>query len=209
MHSHSNNPCGPWHHGRASWMASGWKKKRRGRGGPWGPPPPPWFAHFFGEPPRRAERGEVRWLILDALSEQPRHGYEVIQTIKSRSGGGYSPSPGTVYPTLQMLEEMELVTSTEEKRGRKVYALTDKGKEELEAHRGEVEDAYERFGGGSPPWGPADPHELARWMKRLMRSFGRSLRRGHLTDEKRKAIETVIREAAERIEQIMRGDEPG
>src|SRR5262245_1399993 len=109
---------GPW-----GW---GWVGGRHGHGGRrWGPPPPPrppfppWFFDMFGERPPRAERGEVRLLILDALSDKGRHGYDVIQTIGERSGGTYRPSPGTIYPTLQMLEEMGHVRVVEQD-GRKV-----------------------------------------------------------------------------------------
>src|SRR5499427_9939410 len=72
----------------------------------WPGGPPPGFGDWFGGPPPRAERGGVRYLVLDTLAERPRHGYEIIQAIEERSGGAYRPSPGVVYPTLQMLEEL-------------------------------------------------------------------------------------------------------
>src|SRR5215467_15016270 len=77
----------------------------------------PWSEWMRGRPPR-AERGTVRWLVLDAIAAQPRHGYEVIQAIAERSRGAYKPSPGVIYPTLQMLEEMGHARSTmrEERR---------------------------------------------------------------------------------------------
>jgi Transcriptional regulator PadR-like family len=91
----------------------------QGRRGPFGPPgrspfgghgahgpKHPSWGDWFGSPPPRAERGGVRYLVLDALAERPRHGYEVIQVIEERSGGSYRPSPGVIYPTLQMLEEL-------------------------------------------------------------------------------------------------------
>lgn len=61
---------------------------------------------MLGDPPPRAERGEIRYLVLDAIKERPRHGYEIIQHIEERAGGTYRPSPGVIYPTLQMLEEL-------------------------------------------------------------------------------------------------------
>src|SRR5258707_4546330 len=99
--------------------ARGWGSRRHGMGGP-----PAWFGDWFGGPPPRAERGEVRYLVLDALAQRPRHGYEVIQAIEERSGGAYRPSPGVIYPTLQMLEELgHAELSTQE--GRQVYSITE------------------------------------------------------------------------------------
>jgi DNA-binding PadR family transcriptional regulator len=96
-------------------------RRRRGRGGP------------------RAARGDIKAAILALLEEEPMHGYEMIKEIEERSGGAWSPSPGSIYPTLQMLEEQGLVTGTEAD-GRRRFALTDAGREA----RTEAE--------GRPPW---------------------------------------------------------
>jgi DNA-binding PadR family transcriptional regulator len=80
-------------------------------GGPWG---------------SRARRGDVRPAVLRLLSEQPMHGYQIIQELTSRSGGAWSPSAGSVYPTLQLLSDEGLVTS-EETAGKKVFSLTEAG----------------------------------------------------------------------------------
>lgn len=101
---------------------------------------------WFGPTPwsgRRARRGDVRAALLALLAEKPMHGYDVIQELASRSGGAWRPSPGSIYPTLQMLEDEGLVTS-EERDGKRVFSLTDLGKAEVEARN-------ERSG-GVPPW---------------------------------------------------------
>lgn len=101
---------------------------------------------WFGPTPwsgRRARRGDVRAALLALLAERPMHGYDIIQELASRSGGAWRPSPGSIYPTLQMLEDEELVTS-EERDGKRVFSLTDPGKAEVEARK-------ERSG-GVPPW---------------------------------------------------------
>jgi len=85
----------------------------------------------FG-PHGRARRGNVKAAILAVLAEQPMHGYEVMQQLESRSGGMWRPSPGSVYPTLQLLEDQGLVRS-EEVEGRRVFSLTDEGKTEAAA----------------------------------------------------------------------------
>jgi len=75
----------------------------------------------------RARRGDVRAAVLALLAEQPRHGYEVIQELADRSGGVWRPSPGSVYPTLQLLQDEGLVTA-DDVDGRRVFTLTDAGR---------------------------------------------------------------------------------
>jgi DNA-binding PadR family transcriptional regulator len=93
--------------------------RRRGR--PFGP------GHAFG---RRAGRGDIRAAILALLAESPMHGYQIIQELAERTGGVWRPSPGSVYPTLQQLEDEELVRETAPESGKRVYELTDAGREQ-------------------------------------------------------------------------------
>ena len=79
------------------------------------------------------ERGLLRFLILDSLQAQPRHGYEIIKSLEERTGGRYAPSAGAIYPTLQLLDDQNLV-ATEQQGSRRLYALTDAGRAELAAH---------------------------------------------------------------------------
>ncbi|HEY8142524.1 MAG TPA: PadR family transcriptional regulator [Kofleriaceae bacterium] len=116
-------------------------------GGPPQPPVPPSppSPPFFGDAPsgwhgRRARRGEIRAAILGLLGERPMHGYELMRELESRSGGMWRPSPGSVYPTLQMLEDEGLVTGSEVD-GRRTFALTESGRGER-AERGDE----------APPW---------------------------------------------------------
>ncbi|MFJ4090237.1 PadR family transcriptional regulator [Kitasatospora sp. NPDC089913] len=111
-----------------------------GGGGPGGRPGPPWARGGFGGPPPwvrgrrggRARRGDVRASLLALLKERPMHGYEMIAEIAERSGGAWRPSPGSVYPTLQLLEEEGLVTA-EEVGGKRLVQLTEAGRTEAEA----------------------------------------------------------------------------
>ena len=123
MHGHGHGPHEGWpgHHG----------------GGPFGPPGP-WG---FGGGRRRGRRGrgDVRAAILALLAERPMHGYEMIQELEARTGGVWRPSPGSVYPTLQLLEDEDLITG-EESEGRRRFALTDAGRAEAERQ------------GRRPPW---------------------------------------------------------
>lgn len=91
----------------------------------------------------RVGRGEVRAAVLVLLAEKPRHGYEIIREIEERSGGSWKPSAGSVYPTLQLLADEGLV-GAEESNGRKIYSLTEAGREVAGAET-------------ASPWDPAEP----------------------------------------------------
>jgi len=102
----------------------GHRKSRRGMHGPAGFG----FGAPFG-PGRRAGRGDMRAAILALLAEEPMHGYQIIQVVSERSGGNWTPSPGSVYPTLQQLEDEGLIEPAASESGRRVFALTEAGKE--------------------------------------------------------------------------------
>jgi DNA-binding PadR family transcriptional regulator len=120
---------------------------RRMRGGPFGGGPfggGPWGGGPWGGGPGgprgrgrgRARRGDVRLALLRLLAEEPRNGYQLMQTIEERSGGRWRPSPGSVYPTLAQLEDEGLVRSTESD-GARHFEITDAGREHLETRAGE------------------------------------------------------------------------
>jgi DNA-binding PadR family transcriptional regulator len=88
---------------------------------------------FFGGGGRRAGRGDIRAAILALLAEQSMHGYQIIRELGERTGGAWNPSPGSVYPTLQQLEDEELVREQKSDTGRRVYELTDTGREAVAA----------------------------------------------------------------------------
>lgn len=89
------------------------------------------------------EAGDMKYVILKLLRDKPMHGYEVMKELEERTHGCYKPSPGTVYPTLQWLDDEGLVQA-EEVVGKKVYSITDAGREFLEEHKGTVEDIFDR-----------------------------------------------------------------
>ena len=105
-------------------MHGGWGGGRRGWGPPFGPP-------FRGPGGGRRRRGDVRAAILALLLERPMHGYEMIQELESRTSGAWRPSAGSIYPTLQLLEDEGLVAG-EQSDGRRRFALTDAGRSEAE-----------------------------------------------------------------------------
>jgi DNA-binding PadR family transcriptional regulator len=160
----------------------------------------------MGEPGHRADRGVVRYLVLAALAEQPRHGYDIMQAIAERSGGSYKPSPGVIYPTLQMLDELGHVRSTEAD-GRKVFAITEEGRRDLAAHRYEVEDFYDRADASSEWEEHAEIFaDLATNVARLYRLYRRAARKGRLSGATKRAVRAELDAAIERIESIIDRD---
>ena len=135
-----------WGHGR------GRARVRRGpggpgrRGGPFGPPGfgpmayglGPWPGERRGRRGPRVRRGDVRAAALALLAEEPRNGYQLIQEIAERSDGVWQPSPGSMYPALQQLEDEGLIQAETPEGGRKRYALTAEGREYVATHADEV-----------------------------------------------------------------------
>jgi DNA-binding PadR family transcriptional regulator len=153
-------------------------------------------------PGPRAERGTVRWLVLDAISQQPRHGYEIIQTIAERSRGAYKPSPGVVYPTLQMLEELGHAR-TVARDERKTYEITAEGQRELAGHADEVREFY---GGDADEDWDQYAGEMARVMKRVgrvMHLFKYGMRRGTVRPSTMRKIRGILDEALSKIEELL------
>ena len=91
------------------------------------------------------EQGDLKYVILHLLSEKPRHGYEIIKALEERLGGTYSPSPGAVYPTLTMLEEMGYARGTTDEAGKKVYEITPEGRTYLEQNKSSVDEIFDRI----------------------------------------------------------------
>lgn len=122
---------GPGKHGTHGPFGSG-----GGRRGPW------WEGH--GRP--HVRRGDVRTAVLALLSENPSNGYQLIQQISQRSGGVWEPSPGSVYPALQLLQDEGLVTS-DESDGKRLFTLTDAGRIYAEERRTELNAVWDTVSG--------------------------------------------------------------
>ncbi len=120
-----------------------------GRGFPGGPPGMHMFGPWLGDPRMsgmrgpRAKRGDVRAAALALLAEEPMNGYQIIQAITERSDGMWRPSPGSVYPALQQLEDEGLIRAEAADGGRRAYQLTDEGREYVEAHPDEVQAPWD------------------------------------------------------------------
>lgn len=133
------------------------------------------------------------------IAEKPRHGYEVIKAIEEQFGGSYSPSPGVVYPTLTFLEESGNATVVEES-GKRVYTITEQGKEFLTANRASAEAAMGRMSGNGFPDGGGAAPQLIRAVQNLKMALRLRQRSGPLSEEQIRAIVTAIDAAAIAIE---------
>jgi DNA-binding PadR family transcriptional regulator len=146
------------------------------------------------------ESGDMKYVILKLVQEKPRHGYEVMKELEERMQGCYTPSPGTVYPTLQWLEDEGLVVA-KEVEGKKVFEITDAGRAFLEEHRDVVEEIF---------------HRVEETVERVMggamvdvnRAVGRLVKAVYRTgwkvqdDGARKKVAEVLARAAEEIEAL-------
>jgi DNA-binding PadR family transcriptional regulator len=94
---------------------------------------------------RMFEQGDLRYVVLRLLEEKPRHGYEIIKALEERFSGAYAPSPGVVYPTLQLLEDLGYARVRPESEGKKVYEITDAGRAYLAENRDTVDSIFDRI----------------------------------------------------------------
>lgn len=201
MHQECNPPFGAfWMGGRHGWGGRG---GHRGRGRDFG-----FFANMFGERGPRAERGGVKYLILDAVADAPRHGYEIIQVIEERSKGSYRPSAGVIYPTLQLLDETGLVVGTDEK-GRKTYTITDAGRAELEANRETVRDFYDQQDDSSWEAFASELGEFSRRLMGLVKTVHRAARHGRISAKSMRQLRKILDETIARVEEALAPERAG
>ncbi|MFF1689227.1 MULTISPECIES: PadR family transcriptional regulator [unclassified Streptomyces] len=192
-HGHGHGQCGPGHPGRGGFEG------RRAAFGPFGPGfgPGPWGGGRGGRgggPRGRARRGDVRASILALLKDRPMHGYEMIQEIAERSGGAWKPSPGSVYPTLQLLEDEGLIAS-ESEGGKKLFSLTESGRSAADEG---PEAPWEEAGRGVD-WDTLN--EIRQAGFGLMEAFGQVWKTG--SKEQREKALTVINDARKKLYLIL------
>lgn len=172
------------------WHDSSSRRKRRGR--------------MFGT-------GELRLALLALIAKEPRHGYELIRAIEDMTCGSYAPSPGAVYPTLQMLEEEGMIKPAKGKAkddaegsGKKPFKATKAGKAELENRADEVDDLMERLGehGERTERIKEKSPDLFRAMGNLGTVLKNRARAGKLDQAAMNEIVDIIDEVAKRIERM-------
>ena len=156
---------------------------------------------FGGREGRMFDGGELRFVILKLVAEKPRYGYEIIKELGERVGGDYSPSPGVVYPTLTMLEEMGYASASQDPQGRKLYAVTPEGEKVLAENKAQVDAIFERFG-------DRDENRFAAYMSvrramlNLRETLRLRLRSRAVTPEQIQTIVEALDDVAKTIERI-------
>lgn len=170
-------------------LSGGGRGHRGGRGG---------GGRVFGH-------GGLRFVLLQLIADKPSHGYELIKAIEERLGGSYAPSPGVVYPTLTLLEEMGyLSVDTADGSGRKSYSITDSGREFLAANREMADAMMARMSGGVDGAGPRGgrPPQVTRAIENLKLAMRMRLTGAPLTDQQAHEFAAVLDAAAQQIERI-------
>ncbi|HMA42943.1 MAG TPA: PadR family transcriptional regulator [Gemmatimonadales bacterium] len=162
------------------------------------------FAMGMGPRHRRRrqwfESGDMKYVILKLLREKPRHGYEVMKELEEQLHGCYSPSPGTVYPTLQWLEDEGLVRAREQD-GKKVYEITEAGTKFLDEHKDVVTDIFDRVAETVEEALGGSMAEINQGVARMMKAVYRRGWRG--SDEARHKIAEILARAAKEVEEVL------
>jgi DNA-binding PadR family transcriptional regulator len=195
-HCHTDHDHhGHHHHG-------GWKgfihRRHRGGGAPWGED----SEGRRGRGRRVFDASELQLVLLKLLSEQPRHGYDLIRAIEELTGGAYSPSPGVVYPTLTMLSEMGHTREDQSEGSRKTYAVTPDGQAFLDARKTEVAALMARLAEMASERARFDNAPVRRAMMNLRAVLMHRLGEETVKPETWHAVTAIIDEAAQRIERL-------
>jgi DNA-binding PadR family transcriptional regulator len=175
----------------------------KGHGRHWGRGhgPPPWMMGFGGPGGGgRRRRGDVRNAILALLAERPMHGYEMIQELEERSDGMWRPSAGSIYPTLQLLEDEGLITG-EEHEGKRRYSLTDAGREAAEKRAAERPPPWEQAAEGAD----GQPQELVASIKQFWPAVVQVVRSG--SPDKADRAKAILDDARKKLYAILAEDE--
>jgi DNA-binding PadR family transcriptional regulator len=146
--------------------------------------------------------GELRLALLALIAEQERHGYELIKAIEEMTGGDYAPSPGAVYPTLQLLEDEGAIAEAEAEGAKKPFAATAQGREELDDRKDDVEALMRRLGRHGERTTTVRSHDLFRAMGNLGSVLKNRARAGKLDERTINEIVDMIDEMAKRIERL-------
>jgi DNA-binding PadR family transcriptional regulator len=202
---HRHHGCGP--RGRFEInLPEGLMAMRGGRGwqGNWGP-----FHFDFGDENGRGgrgrrrmfEQGELRLVLLKLIADEPRHGYDLIRAIEELTGGQYAPSPGVVYPTLTLLQDMGFIEEAPGEGSRKSFQVTEEGRAHLDEKSDEVDALFERLSEIKPRGDQAGP-AIGRAVKNLMTALSHRIGRDGLDDDLLHEIAAILDEAAQRIERV-------
>ena len=208
-HRHEGG-CGDW----GSWPF------REGMFGAGPGGPGPWSAGFgpfhfdFGGPPggsgrgRRGRRGrmfgsgQLRLVLLKLIADEPRHGYDLIRATEELTGGEYAPSPGVVYPTLTLLQDMGLIEEAPGEGARKPFQITDEGRAHLEENADDVEELFERLDSAGSHRRRSERPEMGRAVGNLMAALKNRIAQEGWNEGLLNEVIDILDDAAQRIERV-------
>jgi len=146
--------------------------------------------------------GELRLVLLKLIAEQPRHGYDLIREIESRTGGAYAPSPGVVYPTITMLDDMGMIEERKAEGAKKQFAITDAGQALLSERAADVEALFVRLAEAGAERQRTDGGPVRRAMGNLRQVLHHRLGVEETTADQLHEIAALLDEVAQKIERL-------
>ena len=162
--------------------------------------------HGRGDDDGRARRrrmfdsGELRLVLLKLIADEPRHGYDLIRAIEELTGGDYAPSPGVVYPTLTLLQDMGLIEEAAGEGARKPFQVTAEGREHLEQNASDVEELFDRLEEAGSHRRRGHRPEIGRAIGNLMTALKNRIAHEGWNDTLLNEVVDILDEAAQRIE---------
>ena len=151
---------------------------------------------------RMFESGELRLVLLKLIADEPRHGYDLIRAIEDLTGGEYAPSPGVVYPTLTLLQDIGLIEEAPGEGPRKPFQVTDEGRAHLQEKADEVEALFDRLREFAPKESHHGGATIGRGIQNLMAAVRNRVSRVGWDEELTHEITSILDEAAQRIERL-------
>ena len=149
---------------------------------------------------RMFESGELRLVLLKLIADEPRHGYDLIRAIEELTGGDYAPSPGVVYPTLTLLQDMGLIEEAAGEGARKPFQVTAEGREHLEQNASDVEELFDRLEEAGSHRRRGHRPEIGRAIGNLMTALKNRIAHEGWNDTLLNEVVDILDEAAQRIE---------
>jgi len=147
------------------------------------------------------DHGDLRYVLLGLIAERPRHGYELIKAIEEKFGGMYSPSPGVIYPTLTLLEELGYIRPDSAEGTRKQFVITAEGTAFLADNKAVVDQIFARIAEVARAYAGGPAPEIRRALNNLEAALTIRLGRGPLTADQVRAVTAILDRAASEIEQ--------
>ncbi len=191
LHLHGNRHCGPRGSRRWGPVAVTWEIDASDMGG-----------RGRGRRGRMFDGSELRLVLLKLIADQPRHGYDLIREIEELTGGAYAPSPGVVYPTITLLDDMGLIEEQKAEGAKKQFAVTIAGTTHLAEKAQEVEALFARLAELGAERERTDSASVRRAIGNLRSVLTYKLGRGDVDQETLHAIVALIDEAAQKIERL-------